>query len=99
MIGEVLICTGSMSYPPSSALMIQEIDPTMKIWLGYGRDDEPIENIILFDIEIARTPLPSTPTVNRISSAVLQGISHEGRLIGRDACNQEQEGNRDARVR
>ena len=25
--------------------------------------------------------------VNRILSAVLRGVSHEGRLIGRDACN------------
>ena len=33
--------------------------------------------------------------VDRISSAVLRGVSHEGRLIGREACNQEQEGNRD----
>jgi len=27
------------------------------------------------------------------------GVSHEGRLIGRDARNREQEGNRDTRVR
>ena len=33
--------------------------------------------------------------VNRISSVVLRGVSHEGRLIGRDACNREQESNRD----
>ena len=33
--------------------------------------------------------------VDRISSAVLRGVSHKGRLIGRGACNQEQEGNRD----
>ena len=37
--------------------------------------------------------------VDRISSAILRGVSHEGRLIGREACNQEQEGNRDTRVR
>ena len=37
--------------------------------------------------------------VDRISSAVLRGVSHEGRLIGRGAHNQEQEGNRDTRVR
>ena len=37
--------------------------------------------------------------VDRISSAVLRGVSHEGRLIGRGAYNQEQEGNRDTRVR
>ena len=28
-------------------------------------------------------------TINRISSAVLRGVSHEGRLIGRGARNQE----------
>ena len=37
--------------------------------------------------------------VDRISSAVLRGVSHKGRLIGREACDQEQEGNRDTRVR
>ena len=37
--------------------------------------------------------------VDRISSAVLRGVSHEGRLIGRDTCNREQEGSRDTRVR
>ena len=75
--------------------MIYEIDPTVKIWPGCGRDKEPTERTILFDIEIARTPLPGVPTVDRISLAVLRGVSHEGRLIGREACNQEQEGNRD----
>ena len=99
MIGVESICTGSMSSPTPSALMIHEIDPTVKIWLGYGRDKEPTERTILFDIEIARTPLPGVPTVDRISSVVLRGVTHEGRLIGRDACNREQEGNRDTRVR
>jgi len=37
--------------------------------------------------------------VDRISSTVLRGVSHEGRLIGRETCDQEQEGNRDIRVR
>ena len=37
--------------------------------------------------------------VDRILSAVLRGVSHEGRLIDRDACNREQEGNIDTRVR
>ena len=37
--------------------------------------------------------------VDRISSAVLRGVSHEGRLIDRDACNREQEDNKDTRVR
>ena len=90
---------GSRSSPTPSALMIHEIDPTVKIWLGYGRDEELAERTILFDIEIACIPLPSAPTVDRISSMVLRGVSHEGRLISKDACNREQEGNRDTRVR
>ena len=99
MIGAESIYTGSMSSPSPSALMTQEIDLTMKIWLGCGRDEEPAKHTILFDMETARTPLPGVPTVDKISSAVLQGVSHEGRLIGREACNQEQEGNSDTRVR
>ena len=99
MIGAALFCTDSRSSPTPSALMIHEIDLTVKIWLGCGRDEESMEHTILFDIEIARTPLPGAPTIDRISSAVLRGVSHEGRLIGRDACNREQEGNRDTRVR
>ena len=79
--------------------MTHEMDPTVKIWPGYGRDEEPAEKAILFNKETARTPLPGAPTVDRISSAVLRGVSHEGRLIGREACDQEQEGNRDTRVR
>ena len=43
-------------------------------------------------------PLPGAPTIDRISSAVLRGVSHEGRLIGRGARDQEQEGNRNTRV-
>ena len=71
----------------------------MKIWPSYGRDEEPTEKAILFDKETTRTPLPGVPTVDRISSVVLRGVSHEGRLIDREACYQEQEGNRDTRVR
>ena len=99
MIDAESIYTSSMSSPTPRALMIHEIDPTVKIWPGYGRDEEPVERTILFNIEIARTPLPGAPTVDRISSVVLRGVSHEGRLIGREACNQEQEGNKDTRVR
>ena len=73
VIGAVLIYTSSMSSPTSSALMIHEIDPTVKIWPGCGRDEEPMERTILFDIETARTPLPGAPTVDRISSVVLRG--------------------------
>ena len=62
--------------------MIQEIDPTMKNWPGYGRDEEPVEHTILFDMETARTPLPGAPTIDGISSAVLRVVSHKGRLIG-----------------
>ena len=71
----------------------------MKIWLGYGRDEEPTEKTILFDKETARSPLPGMPTVNRISSAVLGWVYHKGRLINSGACNQEQKGNKDTRVR
>ena len=86
------ICTGLRSSPTPSALMTHVMDPTVKIWLGYGRDEEPAEKAILFDKETAHTPLPGAPTVDRISSAVLRGVSHEGRLIDKDACNREQEG-------
>ena len=55
MIGAVSICTGSMSSPTSSALMIQEIDPTVKISPGYGRDKKPAKRTILFDMETTRT--------------------------------------------
>ena len=99
MVGAESICTGSMSSPTPAALMIHEIDPTMKIWPGYGRDEETAEKVILFNKKIARKPLPGAPTVDRISSTVLRGVSHEGRLIGRGARNQEQEGNNDIRLR
>jgi hypothetical protein len=39
-----------------------------------------------------------THTIDRISSAVHRGAPRDGRLIGRGACNQEQEGNRDTWV-
>ena len=58
MIGIVSICTNSMSSPTPSVLMTHEMDPTVKIWLGYGRDEEPAEKTILFDKETACT----TPT-------------------------------------
>ena len=99
VVGAERICTGSRSSPTPSALMSHVMDPTVKIWPGCGRDEEPAEKTILFDKETARTPLPGAPTVDRISSAVLRGVSHEGRLIGTGACNQEQEGNRGTRVR
>ena len=85
MTGTESICAGSRSSLTPLALMIQEIDPTVKIWSGCGRDEEPMEKTILFDKETARSPLPSAPTVDRISSAVLRGVSHEGRLFGRGA--------------
>ena len=88
-----------MSSLTPSTLTIHEIDPTVKIWSGYRRDEEPTEKVILFDKETARSPLPDAPTVDRISLAVLRGVSHEDRLISREACDQEQEGNRDTRVR
>ena len=99
MVGAKSIYIGSMISPSPSALVTQEIDPTIKIWLGFGEDEEPAKHTILFIIETARTPLPGAPTVDRISLAILRGVSHEGRLIGSGAHNQEQEGNRDIRVR
>ena len=65
VIGAVLICTGSISSPTLSALMIHEIDPTVKIWLGCGRDEEPTEHTILFVMETAHTPLPGAPTIDK----------------------------------
>ena len=85
MVGAESICTGSRSSPTPSALMIHEIDPTVKIWPGYGRDEEPVEKVILFDKETARKPLPGAPIVDRTSSIVLRGVSHKVRLIGREA--------------
>ena len=99
VIGAESICTGSISSLTPSALMIHEIDPIVKIRPGYGWDEEPAEKVILFDKETARKPLPGAPIVDRTSSIVLRGVSHEGRLIGREACYQEQEGNKDTRVR
>ena len=95
VVGAEWICTGSRSSPNLLALMTHVMDPTVKIWPGYGRDEEPVEKAILFDKETTRTPLPGMPTIDRISLVVLRGVSHEGRLIGRDVCNREQEGNRD----
>ena len=85
MVGAESICTYSRSPSTPSALMIHKIDPTVNIWSGYGRDEEPTDKAILFDKETACTPLPGTPTIDKISSTVVQGVSHEGRLIGRGA--------------
>ena len=85
MIRAESICTSSRSSLTPSALMIHEIDPTMKIWPGCERDEEPMDKAILFDKETACTPLLGEPTIDRISSIVLRGVSHEGRLIGRGA--------------
>ena len=85
MTGTELTYAGSRSSPTPLALMIQKIDPTVKIWIGCGRDEEPAKKVILFDKETTRKPLPGAPTVDRILSAVLRGVSHEGRLIGRGA--------------
>ena len=99
VVGAESICTGLMISPSPSALMTHKIDPTVKIWPGFGEDEEPAKCTILFVMETTCTPLPGAPTFDRISSAVLRGVSHKGRLIGRSARNQEQEGNRDTRVR
>ena len=81
MIGVESICTDSRSSPTPLALMIHEINPTVKIWLGCWRDKEPTEKAILFDKETTRKSLPGAPTVDRISSVVPRGVSHEDRLI------------------
>ena len=73
MIGAELICTSSRSSPTPSALMTHEMDPTMKIRLGYGRDEEPMKKSILFDKETTCNPLLGVLTIDRISSAVLPG--------------------------
>jgi len=61
------------------------------------REREPTQSARL-ECHTGVVDVAAGPPVDRISS-VLRGVSHEGRLIGRDACNQEQEGNRDTRVR
>ena len=53
----------------------------MKIWPGFREDEEPAKYTILFVIETTCTPLPSTPTVDRISSVVHQGVSRDGRFV------------------
>ena len=63
VIGVESIYTGPMSSLTPSALLTHEMDPTMKIWPGYGRDKEPIEKAILFDKETTRTPLPERCSV------------------------------------
>ena len=50
------------------------------------------------DLDNMIFPVGST-FVDGISLVVLRGVSHEGRLIGSGVRNQEQEGNRDTRVR
>jgi hypothetical protein len=99
VIDAELIYTSSRSSLTPSTLMIHEIDPTVKIWPGCGRDKELAKKAFLFNNETSRRPLPSAATVDKISSVVLRRVSHEGRLIDREACDQEQEGNRDIRVR
>ena len=92
MIDTASICAGSRSSLTPSALMIHEIDPTMKIWLGCRRDEEPTKKAILFDKETARTPLPGVPTIDRRSSAVHRGASRDGRFVGGGVRNQEPDG-------
>ena len=56
VVGAESICTGSMISLSPSALMTQEIDPTVKICPDFGEDEEPKKCIILFVMETARTP-------------------------------------------
>ena len=85
VVGAERICISSRSSPTPPTLLTHEMDPTVKIWPGCGRDEEPAEKAILFNKETTCKPLPGVPTVDRISSAVLRGVSHEGKLIGRGA--------------
>ena len=41
---------------------------------------------------IKRTPLPGAPTVDKRCSAVHPGVTHDGRLFGRGARDQELDG-------
>ena len=66
MVSAEPIYTGLRRSPTTSALMTHKMDPTVKIWPGYGRDEEPMEKAMLFDKETARTPLPSTHTPTRV---------------------------------
>ena len=92
MVGIESICTGSMISPSPLALITLKIDPIVKIWLGFGEDEEPAKRTILFVIEIARTPLPGAPTIDKICSAVHRGVSRDGRLIGGGARKQKPDG-------
>ena len=62
-----------------------------------GDEDDEEEEIVVAEWNSGKKTV--MVPVDRISSAVLWGVSHEGRLIDREACDQEQEGNRDTRVR
>ena len=64
----------------------------MKIWPGYGEDEEPAKRTILFVIETTCTPLPGTPTIDKRCSAVHRGVSHDGRFVSGGARNQEPDG-------
>ena len=59
------------------------------------------KNSKMYSVTLQRVILKhfENDSVDRISSAVLWGVPHEGRLIGRGAWDQEQEGNRDTWVR
>ena len=81
MVGAESIYTGLKISSSPSALMTQEIDPTVKIWPGFGEDEEPEKCTILFVMETARTPLPAVPTINKRCSAVHRGVSHDGRFV------------------
>ena len=99
VVGAEPIYTGSRSSPTPSVLMTHVMDPTMKIWPGCGRDEEPTKKTILFDKETAHTPLPGAPTIDIISSVVHRGVSHDGRFVGGGARNQEPDGDKAQRQR
>ena len=49
MVGAEPIFPDPRSSPTLSMLMTHEMDPTVKIWLGYGKDKEHVEKAILFN--------------------------------------------------
>jgi len=70
MIGAELSYTAPTITPSPLALMTQEMDPTMKEWLGLGENEELGRRTIRFAMETTHTPLPGAPIVDGISSIV-----------------------------
>ena len=80
VVGVESICTGSMISPSPSALMTQEIDPTVKIWPGFGEDEEPKKCSILFVMKTTHTPTWRANCRQKMFDSPL-GVSHDGRFV------------------